>query len=203
MELSWVTLVLRRCSCPRTLAQHFFTQMDEKRIEETTSTFPLISSPLGFVPNPDGTWRKIHHLSFPESLSVNDYISADTAYIYYVSFLNVLEMVQKAGKGCFILWRHMKDAFRMIPVAPHQRWLLAFERAGKFYKECVLLLGLRTALFIFNLLAEAFHWILVSYLRWEFLEHYLDDIWWPSRLSLQPLIYLLTYCGNTNFYAWF
>ena len=23
--------------------------------------------------------------------------------------------------------------------------------------------------------AEAFHWILVSYLGWEFLEHYLDD----------------------------
>jgi hypothetical protein len=34
---------------------------------------------------------------------------------------------------------------------------------------------LRTAPFIFNLFAEGFHWILQSYLNWEFLAHYLDD----------------------------
>lgn len=35
--------------------------------------------------------------------------------------------------------------------------------------------GLSTAPFLFDLFAEAFHWMLVSFLRWE-MEHYLDDI---------------------------
>jgi hypothetical protein len=36
--------------------------------------------------------------------------------------------------------------------------------------------GLRTAPLIFNLFAEALHWILESQLGWEFVSHYLDDI---------------------------
>ena len=160
---------------PQVMEEKIQADLRLGRIAETTPTFPLISSPLGFVPKPNGSWRKIHHLSFPEGSSVNDYIFPESAYIQYVSFENVLGMVRRAGKGCLILRRDMKDAFRIIPVAPHQRWLLAFEWAGKYYTECVLPFGLSTAPFIFNLFAEAWHWILQSYLGWELLEHYLDD----------------------------
>ena len=150
--------------------------MDEKiqvdlalgRIAETTPTTPFISSPLGFVKKPDGSWRKIHHLSFPEGSSVNDYISPEAAYIHYVSFERVLEMVLEAGPGCIIMKRDMKDAFRVIPVAPHHRWLLGFSWKGKYYTECVLPFGLSTAPFIFNLFAEAWHWILVNFFFYSF-----------------------------------
>ena len=73
------------------------------RIAETTLTTPFISSPLGFVPKPDGSWRKIHHLSFPEGSSVNNHISPEAAYIHYVSFERVLEMALEAGPGCMIV----------------------------------------------------------------------------------------------------
>jgi hypothetical protein len=46
---------------------------------------------------------------------------------------------------------------------------------GIYYFERVLMFGLRTAPFIFNIFSEAFHWILSSYLRGHILNHYLDD----------------------------
>jgi hypothetical protein len=85
-------------------------------------------------------------------------------------------MVLKAGRNCIMLKRDMKDAFRMIPVAPQHHWLMGFSWEGKFYVEQVLPFGLRTAPFIFNLFAEAWEWIVRSYLRWHLVEHYLDDM---------------------------
>ncbi len=69
----------------------------------------------------------------------------------------------------------MNDAFRNIPVAPHYQWLLGFRWCRKFYKETCLSFGLATASFIFNLFAEALHWIIVSFLLWVIC-HYLDDL---------------------------
>lgn len=138
-------------------------------------TFPLICSPLGFAPKGDGGLRKIHHLSFPKDNSVNSHISTDSAYLQYVAFERVLQMVLTAGRGCTIFRRDMSDAFRVVPIAPSQYWLLGFHWEGIHYVEKVLPFGLSTAPFIFNLFAEAWHWILQSYGVWELLEHFLDD----------------------------
>jgi Reverse transcriptase (RNA-dependent DNA polymerase) len=138
---------------------------------------PFISSPLGLVPKP-GTdkWRPIHHLSYPPRESVNDFIDEDSAHFKYTSFERVLSMVLEAGRNCIMLRRDMKDAFRMIPVAPCHHWLMGFSWDGRFYTEQVLPFGLRTAPFIFNLFAEAWEWIIRSYLHWHLVEHYLDDM---------------------------
>ena len=53
---------------------------------------------------------------------------------------------------------------------------MGFQWDNKFYKECCLPFGLRTAPFLFNLLAEALHWIVQSWLGWEKTCHLLDDI---------------------------
>lgn len=54
------------------------------------------------------------------------------------------------------------------------RWLLGFVWKSRHYQETCLPFGLCTATFIFNLFAEAFHWILQSYLQWS-VGHYQDD----------------------------
>ena len=54
----------------------------------------------------------------------------------------------------------MKDAFRNVPVAPQYQWLLDFTWWKKFYKETCLSFGLATVTFIFNLFAEALHWLI-------------------------------------------
>lgn len=70
--------------------------------------------------------------------------------------------------------RNIKDAFRNIPVAHHMQWLLGFEWKKHYYQETCLPFGLCTAPFIFNVFAEAFHWMLESFIGWC-VEHYLDD----------------------------
>ena len=87
----------------------------------------------------------------------------------------MFDLVRRAGRGAHIIKKDLKDAFRMIAVAPHQRWLLGFQWQWQFYHENCLPFGLRTAPLLFNLLAEGLHWVLQSLLHWEHLAHYLDD----------------------------
>lgn len=144
---------------------------------DSTPVFPFISSPLGLVPKSDGGFRRIHHLSYPAGHSVNDHINPDHATLVYTAIDSVLDAVRKAGRGAIIIKNDLKDAFRTIPVAKSQYNLLGFFWLI-WYMETCLSFGLRSAPFLFNLFAEAFHWILTSSApRWWKLQlvHYLDD----------------------------
>jgi hypothetical protein len=143
-------------------------------IVPTIPEYPCIISPLGVVPKGDGGRRRIHHLSHPEGESVNDFIFPEYASISYVMFDDVVADVLQAGRGCTIVKRDIRDAFRMVPVAINDQWLLGFCWRGVSYLERALPFGLRTAPFLFNLFAEGLHWILLSR-GWKRLHHYLDD----------------------------
>jgi hypothetical protein len=145
------------------------------RVSPSTGNAPFISSPLGFVPKGDGGLRRIHHLSFPRKASVNHYIDEASSTLVYTSLYKVTNHVIAAGKHCIIMKRDIKDAFRNIPVAYQDRWLLGFCWKDVFYTENCLPFGLATAPFIFNLFAEGFHWMLESFLGWDASEHFLDD----------------------------
>ena len=135
---------------------------------------PFISSPLGLVPKHDGGWRKIHHLSHPRGRSVNHYIPDGAGEMRYARFQDVLRLVIRAGRNFVIMKRDIKDAFRNIPVAPQQQWLLGFLWRSKHYKETCLSFGLSTAPLILNLFGESLHWVLLAFLCW-ILVHYLDE----------------------------
>jgi ribonuclease HI len=140
---------------------------------------PLFLSPIGLVPKHnmhglvDG-WRRIHHLSYPHGASVNDSITEEEATMSLLTVFEVFQLVADAGRFCVIMKKDIKNAFRNIPVSVVVQWLLGFTWGGKYYTECCLPFGLRSAPFLFNLFAEAFHWILESHLSWT-LGHYLDD----------------------------
>src|SRR5438876_5440912 len=70
--------------------------------------------------------------------------------------------------------RDLKAAFRHIPISPCDYWLLLFEWNGQFFVDMFLPFGLRTAPRIFNLFAEALHWIFETLHEWN-VTHYLDD----------------------------
>ena len=138
-------------------------------------TLPWICSPLGLVPKHDGGFQRIHNLSHPPGISVNAHIDDDYSSLKYTVVEDVLKMVTEAGRHSIILKRDIKEAFRNIPIAPHVQWLLGFKWKGVCYNEACLPFGLATAPFIFNLFAEAFHWMLQSWLHWNLIQHYLDD----------------------------
>lgn len=136
-------------------------------VEVNDLTPPFISSPLGLVPKHDAGFWKIHHLSYPPGRSVNDFtafIANEASSLSYTSLHITLDKVFIAGRHSILIKRDVRDAFRNIPVAPHMQWLLGFLWKGRHYQETCLPFGLCTAPFIFNLFAEAFHWILESYL---------------------------------------
>src|SRR5436190_23722707 len=97
----------------------------------------------------------------------------------------------KASIGSLIIKRDLKDAFRNVPISVQNQWLMGFQWEGAFYKETCLPFGLATAPFLFNLFAEAFHWILESWLHVK-PSHYLDDF-----------IFIFSKCEATSRYEQF
>lgn len=63
----------------------------------------------------------------------------------------------------------------MVPLALSVRVLMAFCWNRHYYHESCLSFDLRTAPFIFNMFAEALHWLLALLLPFITILHYLDD----------------------------
>jgi hypothetical protein len=167
---------LKICSInPALISSKIVEDLQLGRLEYTEPVGPLIVSPLGLVPKHDGGIHRIHYLSYPDDMSVNAHIAEELGEMQFVIIDTILQHIRNAGTGAWIMKRGIKDAFRNILVSYEYRWLLALEWEGQYYKETCLPFGLRTALYIFNIFAEAFHWILQYYTDWQTLEHYLDD----------------------------
>jgi len=169
---------------PHIIDRQVTADLQHGRISLHTGSAPFISSPLGLVPKGNGGWRRIHHLSFPTQLSVNDHIPAAFGAITYVKFDDILNTIRRTGRGSIIVKRDIESAFRNVPVALSNRWLLGL-KWGLHYTENCLPFGLRTAPFLFNLFAEGFHWILQHRFGW-LTRHYLDDFIFIFAPTSQP-----------------
>ena len=162
----------------------------------------ICCSPLGLVPKPDGTFRRIYNLSSPKprlGLSVNAAIPEAYSTLTYSTVDEILALILLAGRGAVILKHDLKDAFRNIPVACTDQRLLGFKWEKTVYTECCLPFSLATAPFLFNLFTEALHWILerrlYSIIAFFALVHYLDDfifILHPGT-SYTPVIYVYNF----------
>ena len=133
------------------------------------------SSPLGAVTRKRSSKvRRIHNLSWPRGSSVNDGIPDSEASILYEAFSCAVRDLIQAGPGSLFIKLDLEQAFRQIPVRVEDWHLLGFQWGKAFYHEIALSFGLRSAPYIFNLFAEALHWIIARHLP-AFLHHYLDD----------------------------
>ena len=154
----------------------------------------FISSPHGLVPKPGQTnaWRRIHHLSSPPGRSDNDYIPNEWGTLEYATFDEAVAMVAAAGQGATLIKRDLADAFRHIPIAPEDYWLLGFHWGGTYWIDCFLPFGLRTSPFIFDLFAKGLHFLLEAEpaIAQSFsILHYLDDFFAAGLPGVSPSIY--------------
>jgi hypothetical protein len=116
---------LKTCNVdPALISKKIAEDIQLGRLERTEPVGPLIASPLGLVPKHDGGMRRIHHLSYPDKLSVNDYIAEELAGMQFVKIETILQYIRNAGIGAWIIKRDIKDAFRNVPVSYKDRWLL-------------------------------------------------------------------------------
>lgn len=102
---------------------------------------------------------------------------------------DIYDRIIQAGAGCPIVKRDIKDSFRIVPVSEDNQHLLAFQWKDSTYIECCLPFGLSTAPFLFDLFAEALHWVLQCLLPAFHINHYLYYFIaiTQSRLMCQPV----------------
>ena len=109
-----------------------FAKLDKEwsggRISGPFSSPPVanfVSSPLGVVPKKTpGEFRIIHHLSYPDGSSVNDFIPSEKSTVQYASISDAIAMIKCIGRGSYMSKTDINSAFRIIPIHPDDYHLL-------------------------------------------------------------------------------
>ena len=90
---------------PETVSQKLIKEINAHRIAGPFSNPPFpnfVCSPLGVCPKKKpGTFRLIHHLSFPEGQSVNDGISEYASSVQYTTLSHAISQIKKLGRFVF------------------------------------------------------------------------------------------------------
>ena len=89
----------------------------------------FVQSPIGLVPKDKGTkTRLIFHLSYPRNGdSVNSGIPSGKCTVKYPDFDEAVKICMEAGIGCWIGKSDMSSAFRHVPMAKSEWWLLVMK----------------------------------------------------------------------------
>lgn len=133
-------------------------------------------SPIGVVPKKaQGQFRLIHHLSYPKTNSVNDFIDPSVSAVQYTSFDDAIKLIIKLGPGCLMAKTDIDSAFRLIPIHPHDHDLLGFQFENKIYYNLCLPMGSSSSCAIFSAFSNVLKWIAQQILHIPFMIHILDD----------------------------
>ena len=144
------------------------------------------TSPIGLVPKSGrpGRWRLIVDLSSPPNQSVNSGIRSD---VKYASVDQAVDRILLLGQNTELIKIDLKDAYRIVPVHPHDHHLLGILWQGCTYVDRVLPFGLRSAPKIFSAVSDAIAWALYC-ANVEHQIHYLDDFLFFSTPGLGAAI---------------
>ena len=91
-----------------------------------------------------------------------------------ISVDDAIQKIVTTGRRTLLAKIDIKSAFRIIQVHPADRHLLAMEWKGAIYVDTCLLFGVRSALKLFNVMADLLQWILLHQ-GVSCILHYLDD----------------------------
>ena len=103
-------------------------------------------------------------------------ISADEFTLNYVTVDQIIRSVSRLGSEALMAKFDVESAYHNVPVHPSYRYLLGMKWYNLYYVDLALPFGLRSAPFIFNVIADLVEWILVHSYQIPDLPHYLDDI---------------------------
>ena len=122
---------------PEIARQKIKAEIDSGRIAGPFDHRPISTlrvSPIGLVEKKTpGEFRLIHHLSFPDGESLNDFIDPDLCSVKYTRFDEAIHMVQDMGHACLLGKLDIKSAYRLLPVSPAEFDQLGFMFDDKFY----------------------------------------------------------------------
>ena len=135
-------------------------------------------SPLGLVPKgKDGQFRVIHHLSYPENSSVNDFIDPKKCSVVYSNIDDAVDVMKLYGNKTLASKFDVRSAFRLLPISTIDFDLLGFKINQEFYFDKTLPFGASISCALFDKFASFLHWV-VSLRKFEGADvHYL----WTGR----------------------
>ena len=133
-------------------------------------------SPLGVVPkkNP-GQFRMIHHLSFPDGSSVNDFIPKEISSVRYATIQDAIDLIKDSPKPVYMAKVDVESAFRIMPISPADRPLLGFRWRGQYFMDAVLPMGCSSSCAIFECFSTALQWVATVKLGVTSMVHVIDD----------------------------
>lgn len=136
----------------------------------------FIVSPIGIVPKKSkGEFRMIHHLSYPEGGSINDFIDPALTSVQYTHFDKAVDLIQRLGKNCHLFKMDIKNAFKIIPVRPEDFQLLGFSLNGFYFFDKTLPFGASISCATFERFSTFIENCVVARMPSGMLIHYLDD----------------------------
>ena len=107
--------------------------------------------------------------------SINDHIDPNEFSLRYSSVDDAVSICQKLGRGTLLAKIDLKNAFRQCPVRTEDWHYLGIYWREQFYIDKCLPFGLRSAPYLFNLVAQALAWIIEDQAHTPHVIHYLDD----------------------------
>lgn len=170
---------------PGVVAAKLQKEVDEGRIAGPFYDWPvddLIISPLGVVPKKEqGEFRMIHHLSWPEGQSVNDFIADADSRVLYASVDDAVRLVRVCGQGAELAKCDVKSAFRLLLIHPADFSLLGMQFVGAIYVDKVLPMGCAISCTLFELFSTFLQWAFTQISGHKEVSHYLDDYFWDGH----------------------
>ena len=116
----------------------------------------IITSSIAAIPKKTpGQWRVIVDLSGPARASVNDNLRREFTHVAYSSVEDAAMMLHSLGEGALLAKIDIQDAYRIIPIHPHDQLYLGLQWNQGIFMDTQLLFGLASAPAIFSALAEA------------------------------------------------
>lgn len=128
---------------------------------EVVSAPPLIVSPMGVIPKPEGGVRLIHDCSLPRGSSVNDYCSSD----WHQKFSRVDDAAALVTEGCFMAKVDLQSAYRSVKISDHSKQVTGlkwqFGSRTVYLRDTRLCFGSKLSPGIFHRLTQAVRRMLI------------------------------------------
>ena len=161
---------------PQVVDQKLAKELEAHRLAAPFDTppFPVFRvSPLG--KKTPGELRLIHHLSYPKGKSVNDGISHEHSSVQYANIDHAIKKIKQSGVGSYLAKTDIKNAFRILPINPHDYHLLGMKWSGQYYYDKCMPMGCSSSCKTFENFSTAVEWIAQDKLGIANLIHLLDD----------------------------
>ena len=83
----------------------------------------------------------IHHLSYPEGSSVNDFIPHEFSSVHYSTISEAIDFIKHSPHLVYIAKVDIEFPFRIIPISPADRPFLGFQWRASFSRTPCCLWG--------------------------------------------------------------